>query len=151
MDPAGTAAEIAGRLGLRPLPGEGGLFRRTYADAHSSAILYLLAGDDFSALHRLPGPELWHFHAGSPLRLLLLHPDGGATSPQLDAEHCPQLVVPGGVWQGAVSTGAWTLVGTTMAPAYRDEDLELGDRAQLVASHPQDAARILALTRTVDG
>lgn len=142
-----TPDELAARLDLRPLPGEGGLFRRTHLDEHSTAILYLLARDDFSALHRLPGPEVWHFHAGSPLRLLLLHPDGSATRPHLDAEHCPQLVVPGGVWQGAVSTASWTLVGTTMAPAYRDGDLELGDRAELTERYPAYAEAIHELTR----
>lgn len=146
-----TPDELAARLDLRPLLGEGGLFRRTHLDEHSSAILYLLAGDDFSALHRLPGPEVWHFHTGAPLQLLLLHPDGSATRPWLDAERCPQLVVPGGVWQGAASTGAWTLVGTTMAPAYRDEDLELGVRAELTERYPANAEAILELTRIAPG
>lgn len=141
------AAELAHRLRLRPLPGEGGLFRRTYADEHSSAILYLLAADGFSALHRLPGPELWHFHAGAPLQILLLHPDGGAESVVLDPLHRPQLVVPAGAWQGAASTGEWTLVGTTMAPPYRDEDIELGDRVELTRGWPAYADLIRNLTR----
>ncbi len=141
------AAELAHRLRLEPLPGEGGLFRRTYADERSSAILYLLAAGDFSALHRLPGPELWHFHAGAPLELLLLHPDGSAESAGLDTYERPQLAVPGGVWQGAISTGAWTLVGTTMAPPYRDEDFELGDRAELSRGWPACADLIRSLTR----
>ena len=61
------------RLGLERLDHEGGLFRQTYLDQHSSAIVYLLARPDFSALHRLSGPEVYHWYAGSPLRLLLLH------------------------------------------------------------------------------
>ncbi|MDQ3456925.1 MAG: cupin domain-containing protein [Actinomycetota bacterium] len=142
-----NAADLAARLDLRPLPGEGGLFRRTYADANSSAILYLLVSPDFSALHRLPGPELWHFHAGAPLRFLLLHPDGTATAPVLEAPGCPQVVVRGGVWQGAASTGSWSLVGTTMAPPYRDEDVELGDRDWLTSQYPAYAEAIRALTR----
>lgn len=144
MDPA----ELARHLHLSPLPGEGGLFRRTYADEHSSAILYLLGGDDFSALHRLPGTELWHFHAGAPLAMLLLHPDGSAESAVLDPLQRPQLAVPGGVWQGAASTGAWTLMGTTMAPPYRDEELELGQRAALRRGWPAYAGQITELTRS---
>lgn len=141
------AAELADRLQLQPLPGEGGLFRRTYADEHSSAILYLLAGEDFSAMHVLPGPELWHFHAGDPLDVLLLHPGGSAETAVLDPVQRPQLVVPAGVWQGASSTGAWTLVGTTMAPPYRDEDVEFGDRDALCRGWPAYADRITELTR----
>lgn len=142
-----NAADLAARLDLRPLPGEGGLFRRTYADERSSAILYLLISPDFSALHRLPGPELWHFHAGAPLRLLLLHPDGTVATFVLDATGTPQVVVPGGVWQGAASTGDWSLVGTTMAPPYRDEDVELGERTALCNAYPAYAEPIRALTR----
>lgn len=141
------AAELAQQLQLEPLPGEGGLFRRTFADEKSSAILYLLAAGDFSALHRLPSPELWHFHAGAPLQVLLLHPDGSGQTTVLDPVHRPQLIVPGGVWQGASSAGEWTLMGTTMAPPYRDEDFELGDRAQLCAGWPAYADRIRALSR----
>lgn len=142
-----TADELAAALDLRPLPDEGGMFRRTYIDERSSAILYLLTADDFSALHRLPGPELWHFHAGSPLRFLLLHPDGTAAEPILDATTRPQLVVAGGSWQAAATTGGWTLVGTTMSPPYRDDDVEFGDRAALLAAYPGYSDHIVALTR----
>jgi hypothetical protein len=46
---------IAQLLGLERLPGEGGLFRRTHADAHSSVIYFMLLTPDFSALHTLHG------------------------------------------------------------------------------------------------
>ena len=76
---AGIRAEgerVAGLLGLRPLPDEGGLYRQTFADAHSSVIYYLLLAPDFSALHRLSATEsVYHWYAGTPLRLLLLHGD----------------------------------------------------------------------------
>ena len=68
---------LAAELGLEPLPDEGGLFRRTHLDAHSSAIHYLLLAPDFSALHVLDATEVYHFYGGAPLRLLLLGPDGG--------------------------------------------------------------------------
>jgi hypothetical protein len=80
-DLAGLPAEAARwvrHLGLEPLEHEGGLFRRMHLDEHSSAIYYLLADPDFSALHALDSVEVYHWYAGSPLRLLLLHPDGRA-------------------------------------------------------------------------
>ena len=55
---------VAGLLGLRPLPDEGGLYRQTFADAHSSAIYFLLLAPDFSALHRLAATETYHWYAG---------------------------------------------------------------------------------------
>ncbi|WP_308258021.1 cupin domain-containing protein [Pseudonocardia lacus] len=144
---------LAERLGLEPLPGEGGLFRRTHLDAHSSAIYYLLLDPDFSALHVLGSPEVYHFYAGAPLRMLLLAPDGTATEPLLGPDPIsgqrPQLVVPGGTWQGARTTGAWSLVGTTMAPPFDESGFRLAERADLTARYPAARARIAELTRPV--
>lgn len=143
---------VAALLGLEPLPHEGGRFRRTFADAHSSAILYLLVAPEFSALHRLTATEVYHWHAGSPLRLLLLHPGGRVEEPVLGPDVAdgqrPQLAVPAGVWQGSSPEGAWALVGTTVAPPFGWEMFTLGDRDDLTAAHPGAAARIRALTRT---
>lgn len=143
---------IAAVLGLEPLPQEGGRFRRTFADAHSSAIQYLLVAPEFSALHRLTAPEVYHFSAGSPLRLLLLHPDGRVTEPVLGpdvlAGQHPQVVVPAGTWQGSSPDGPWSLVGTTVAPPFDWAMFTLGDRAGLAARYPAARARIAALTRT---
>jgi hypothetical protein len=142
---------MAERLGLEPLPDEGGLFRRTHLDAHSSAIYYLLLDPDFSALHALDTPEVYHFYAGAPLRMLLLDPDGTATEPLLGPTPIlgeqPQLVVPAGTWQGARSTGAWSLVGTTMAPPFDDSGFRLGERADLASRYPAWRDRIAELTR----
>jgi len=45
--------------------------------------------------------------------------------PALDAGQMPQFVVPAGCWQTAVSLGAWTLMGCTVAPGFRFEGFEL--------------------------
>jgi len=45
--------------------------------------------------------------------------------PDLTTGQRPQLVVPAGDWQSAVSLGEWTLVGCTVSPAFRFEDFEL--------------------------
>ncbi|MEO6886552.1 MAG: cupin domain-containing protein, partial [Jatrophihabitantaceae bacterium] len=142
-----SAAELASALGLVPLPEEGGLFRRMLFDAHTSAIYYLLADGDFSALHRLASTEIYHYYDGAPLRLLLLHPDGGVEQPVLGrdvaAGQRPQVIVPAGSWQGSSSAGEWTLVGTTMSPRFEWEEFELGARAELVAQYPAAAERIV--------
>ncbi|MGH3772746.1 MAG: cupin domain-containing protein [Pseudonocardiaceae bacterium] len=143
---------IAHLLGLEELPGEGGLFRRTYADAHSSVIYFMLLAPDFSALHALDSVETYHWYAGSPLRMLLLHPGGQIEQPVLGPDLAtgarPQVVVPAGVWQGSYPLGAWTLAGTTMAPPFEWSAFRLGRRMELLASWPDAAPRIRALTRT---
>lgn len=140
---------LAARLRLHPLPEEGGLFRETHRDDHSSAIYFMLVDPMVSALHRLTGDEIYHWYAGAPLRLLLLHPDGRAEQPVLGpdvaAGQQPQLRVPAGVWQGSSSAGAWTLVGTTMAPPFDWNGFRLGDAVVLSARHPKLADRIAEL------
>ena len=144
--------ELARLLELRPLPGEGGLFRRTHLDAHSSAIYYLLLAPDFSALHALTSTETYHWYAGAPLRMLLLHPDGDTTEPvlgpDLAAGQRPQLVVPAGTWQGSRPAGEWSLVGTTVAPPFGWAAFRLGDPVELAARYPAHRARIGELTRS---
>jgi uncharacterized protein len=154
VEPTSEPARLAALLGLEPLPEEGGLYRQTHADEHSTAILFLLAGGDFSALHLLDGAEVYHWHAGSPLRLLLLEPGGGVSAPVLGpdvaAGQRPQLVVPAGVWQGSSPVGgptAWTLLGTTMAPPFDWRGFRLGRREELVRGFPAARARIEELTR----
>lgn len=138
-------------LGLQRLPGEGGLFRRTYADAHCSVIYFMLIAPDFSALHSLDSVETYHWYAGSPLRLLLLHPGGKVEQPVLGSDLVsgarPQVVVPAGVWQGSSALGEWTLMGTTMDPAFEWSAFHLGRRTELVSGWPDAASRIHALTR----
>jgi predicted cupin superfamily sugar epimerase len=153
VNPAGRehGEQLARLLGLAPLPDEGGLFRRTHLDEHCSAIYYLLLAPEFSALHVLSATETYHWYAGSPLHLLLLHQDGTTTEPVLGpdvaAGQRPQLVVPAGTWQGSRSGGAYTLVGTTTAPPFDWSGFRLGDRSELVARYPAARARIVRLTR----
>jgi len=143
---------IAQLLGLERLPGEGGLFRQTYVDAHSSVIYFMLLVSDFSALHALHGVETYHWYAGSPLRMLLLHPGGQIEQPVLGPDLTVgarlQIVVPARVWQGSSPLGEWTLAGTTMAPPFEWSAFRLGRRAELIAGWPHAAPRIRALTRT---
>ncbi len=149
------AAQWVERLGLEPLEHEGGMFRQMHLDEHSSAIYYLLADPDFSALHSLASVEVYHWYAGAPLSMLLLHPDGRAEErllgPDPDSRELPgqlpQLAVPPEVMQGSSSTGAWTLIGTTMAPPFEWNGFALGERAELQERYPSAAKRIAELTR----
>jgi predicted cupin superfamily sugar epimerase len=130
------AKEIIRLLDMRPHP-EGGWYRRTFEDVSvdgtrpaSTAIYYLLEAEQMSAWHRVDAVEVWHYHAGAPISLSLSPPDGkGVTAhvlgPDLRAGCRPQVIVPTFWWQTAVSLGAWTLVGCTVAPGFRFEGFEL--------------------------
>lgn len=158
-----TADEVIERLNLRPHPVEGGFFRETYRCADSperngdrrsisTAIYYLLTPNTVSALHRLPGDEVFHFYAGDPVRMLQLWPGDSARTlvlgTDLAAGQVPQLVVPGGVWQGSVliEGGSWALLGATMAPGFDYADYVGGNRVELTARYPREAKMIERLT-----
>lgn len=130
------APSIVAALGMARHP-EGGWYVETFRDAddggrgHSTAIYFLLEGGDRSHWHRVSdAAELWHFHAGAPLQLDLWR-DGEPEirhvrlGVDLSAGERPQAVVPAGCWQAARSTGAWTLVGCTVAPGFRFSSFEL--------------------------
>ncbi len=158
------AAQVIAQLGLAPLPHEGGFFRRTWTgptDARSgrpsgTAIYFLATGADFSALHRMPTDEVWLYQAGDPMEHVSLDPaTGGPRVARIGAEvlagEVPQLVVPGGTWQGGRALPAgrhgWSLVGCTMAPGWDDAEFELGERARLRREFPHAGEWIDALTR----
>lgn len=130
-----SAEAVIAMLGLAPHP-EGGHYRQTFADTvlldgrpASTAIYYLLAAGERSHWHKVDAVEIWHHHAGAPLALSLS--EGGRAQetltlgPDLAAGERPQGIVPRGWWQSAVSLGAWTLVGCTVAPGFRFEGFEL--------------------------
>jgi predicted cupin superfamily sugar epimerase len=70
-----------------------------------TAIYYLLTPETFSAMHRLPSDEIFHFYIGDPVEMLQLWPDGSIRVLILGSDILngmqPQVVVPRGVWQGA--------------------------------------------------
>ena len=160
-----TAAEWIERLGLAPLEFEGGYYRQTWRSdqtiatehgerARGTAIYYLLSPDTFSAMHRLAHDEVYFFHAGDPVAMLLLEPDGArgrtawlGNSGERGVE--PQVHVRRGVWQGSrlMPGGRYALLGTAMAPGFDFADFELGERSALLQSHPEFADTIVALTR----
>ncbi|WP_407049445.1 cupin domain-containing protein [Methyloraptor flagellatus] len=130
-----SAAQIVDMLGLARHP-EGGYFRETYRDpdgvdgrSHSTAIYFLLPAGEVSAWHRVDAVETWHWYAGAPLALTVSENGHDAWSVRLGGNllggERPQAIVPKNAWQTAESLGAWTLVGCTVAPAFRFEGFEL--------------------------
>ena len=161
------ARQLISRLGLAPLPKEGGYFAETWTSAtkgadgraSGSAILFLITEDEFSALHRLGTDEIWHFHAGDPAELIQVEPVTGSCrtcvlGPDVRGAHAPQAVVKAGTWQGArLCPGApsgsrgWALFGCTLSPAWNAGEFELGSRELLLREYPGHAGIIRALTR----
>jgi len=134
-----TAAEIIARLELKPHP-EGGYYRETFRDkrvdangrSFSTAIYFLLARGERSQWHRIDAVEVWHYCAGSALTLRIAH--DGCTQhtvrlgPDISQGERPQAIVPAQAWQTAETSGDWTLVGCTVAPAFEFAGFELAPK-----------------------
>lgn len=167
-----TIDDLIRHYQLKPLPIEGGLFSQTfrasdmlpatmlperyYVDKPAyTAILYLLTAeaDSFSALHRLPTDEIYHFYMGDPVRLIQLHPDGRSEHVILGHDvlngQRVQHLAPRDSWQGSflLPGGQWALMGTTMAPGYTHSDYVGGERDALIAQYPHEREWIARLTR----
>jgi predicted cupin superfamily sugar epimerase len=103
----------------------------------SSAILFLLPGGAVSRWHRVDTNELWHYHEGDPLELLIAEtPEHirreilGSAATMAETASLPQHAVPAHAWQAARCL--YTLVGCTVAPAFE----LLADNAALQRDWP---------------
>ncbi len=157
------------KLGLETHP-EGGYYRQTYkadlilvkeslprefagARAASTAIYFLLEGENFSAFHRLRSDEMWHFYEGATVVVHVIDRDGRYSEILLgsdpEAGEVLQAVVKAGCWFGSrVRDGrGFALVGCTVAPGFEFEDFEMAKREELVAKYPQHREAIERMTR----
>lgn len=165
-----TAEQIIELFGMKPLPHEGGYCVETYRCGEiitqtalpvryagerslSTAILYLITPDEFSALHRIKTDEIFHFYLGDSATMLQLHPDGSGEVITLGQDILSgqrvQVTVPKNTWQGCRVNegGKFALMGCTAAPGFEFEDFELGKRQELLSRYPNQRDLILRLTR----
>lgn len=149
---------IISALELKSHP-EGGYYKETYRSDNivqrddgerqtaGTAIYFLLPSNICTKWHRMSSDELWHFYQGDKLVLEIIDPDGQFTKRHLgnkmtgsDADF--QALVPANCWQRAYSTGAYTLVGCTVAPGFKMEDFEMLEKEELCNRYPAIATKI---------
>lgn len=117
-----SAPEVIASLDLEYLEGEGVWISLLWRTDHGNAIYGLLTPEDFSALHMLDEDEMWVHVAGAPVKMLVLHPDGGHSAHVLGTDlglgHEPAVRVPAKSWQGSRTQGDWSLVVCALAPPF---------------------------------
>ena len=154
-----TSAEIIALLELDRHP-EGGWYRQTFEDtpeagqrAQSTAIYYLLEGDDNSHWHRVDAAEVWHWYGGAPLRLRLSHEGKvideyvlGADLPPGSGRRswCPGIP---GRRRRASATGRWSAAPSRPASSSRDSSwprrlVTIVARRRRQTGHHPDAAAV---------
>jgi uncharacterized protein len=158
------------KLGLVAHP-EGGYYRESYRSGlaiarealppqytgprlASTAIYFLLEGENFSAFHRLRSDELWHFYAGGSFVVHVIDKEGRYSEISVgndpDAGERLQAVVKAGCWFASRTRNpeSFALAGCTVAPGFDFEDFELGKRSELTRLYPQHRELIEELTRS---
>ena len=163
-----SAGDVIRILDLKPLTGEGGMWAQGFVSDETvpagafdgrdtdrplyGTIYYLLTPGSFSCMHKLVTDEVWYHHSGPAAKLLLLYPAGSSEIKLLGQDllngELPQLCVKRGTWQGCIMNedGPYTLMSTSMAPAYQDSDFAAASYDELkeyVSAENQELLRKL--------
>jgi uncharacterized protein len=115
-----------------------------------TALYFMVTPEAPVKLHRIKNDQLYHYYLGDPIEVLMLHPNGSSelviVGPNIPGGQLVQLFIPGDTFHTARITGnrRWFLGGSTEWPGVvvRDDDVELGDVAELAAKYPEAAADI---------
>ena len=147
-----NAQAIIDKLKLIPHP-EGGFYKETYRSDYtivnekkqsrpvSTAIYYLLENDDKSLFHRIQSDELWFFHLGQPLEIIVIQ-DGHLVTfilgNDVKKDEGPQVKIPANTWFAARVKNAkgFSLVSCTVSPGFDFADFNLARREDLVQQFP---------------
>jgi uncharacterized protein len=158
-----NAAYWIEKLNLLPHP-EGGHYRETYRCRQSlaapstgeqrnisTAIYFLLEGENKSHFHRIKSDELWFFHEGATLEIFILTGNGVEIlqlGKDAEAGESLQAVIPAGLWFGAKlknGTG-YALVSCTVAPGFDFRDFEMAEKENLLREFPENETLIKNLS-----
>lgn len=158
-----TAEAIIEKLNLTRHP-EGGFYRETYRGELSikldngsvrntgTAIYYLLKDKDKSHFHKVASDELWFFHQGEALEIVMITNDGKIETKilgnKLDLNEEPQVLVKANIWFGAriKNQEGFALVSCTVAPGFDFKDFELANKNELIKLFPDIKTEIEGLS-----
>jgi uncharacterized protein len=148
-------------LGLLPHP-EGGFYKETYRSKISidskvlplgyknsrrlaTSIYYLLRSGEISHFHRLRSDELWYYHTGSSIRIVIIDQEGHKQTRLLGpraekAEHL-QVIVPAGTLFGAevIESDSFGLFGCMVSPGFEFDDFEMFNKEDLKQAYPKQS------------
>ncbi len=113
---------------------------------------FCLENENKSHFHRIKSDELWFFHQGNALEILVLDEDGLQSiilGNNLSAGEVPQAMIPSGKWFASrvQNQSGFALVSCTVAPGFSFEDFELADRQGLTKQFPGQKKLIEEFTR----
>ncbi len=145
---------------------EGGHFKETYRSKNSfnpkgflgsrnfaTSIYFLLEKDNVSHFHKIKSDEIWYYHAGNPLSVYVIHPNGNLEEikigPNIENGEVLQAVVPANTIFGSTCTADYSLVGCMVAPGFDFNDFKLFTTSELMELYPKHEVIIEMLSKEV--
>ena len=116
--------EIIKKLQMTQHP-EGGHFKESYRDNYVSLIYYLLKKGEKSHWHRLTKNETLHFYSGDPLQVYMSDDEINVSLFEIGKKNNFHYTINAGTWFAMKSSGNYSLIGCTVAPAFDYKDFEL--------------------------
>ena len=99
-----------------------------YKNKDVSHIYYLLEKGQYSHWHRIKKNETIHFYTGSPLRIYTSKNGEEYEINEIGSKNRFIYSVESNIWFSLESTGLFSLIGCTVAPAFEFEDLEIAPK-----------------------
>lgn len=116
--------ELIRKLGLQPLPREGGFFRFISEFGNGAGMIYYLMTEEaFSHLHSLSEDESWFFLEGDTAVQTTVTPDGKVSRAVLGPDNRTAIVLKGCFQATRIAEpkAGYALFCTVMNPRYRDD------------------------------
>ena len=107
---------------------EGGHYVEVLKNEYVSQIYYLLKNNEKSHWHRLKKNEILHFYSGEPLEVFTSTDAVDYNSFSLGLNNNFIFTVLSNTWFAMRSTGSFSLIGCTVAPAFDFKDFELAPK-----------------------
>ena len=104
---------------------EGGHYVENFKNKNVSQIYYLLKKDEKSHWHRLTKNEILHFYSGDPLEVFTSNDGVNYEVFSLGSDNNYIYTVTANTWVAMRSSGTFSLIGCTVAPAFDFDDFEL--------------------------
>ena len=107
---------------------EGGYYVEIFKNKHVSHIYFLLEQHEYSHWHRITKNETLHFYLGSPLLIYTSEDGDEFETNEIGSKNNFNFNIKKNIWFAMKSSGSYSLIGCTVAPAFEFSDLELAPK-----------------------
>ncbi len=156
------------KLELKPHP-EGGFYKEVYRSPEQikkeglperykedrsifTTIYFLLKSNEVSKFHKLKSDEVWYYHAGSAIKILLLDEKGNISEQKLGLNlikgEVPQIFIPHQTYFAAkiLENDSYSLVSCSVSPGFDFDDFDMPEQNELINQFPEHEEIIKKLT-----